>query len=469
MSLWGQWYRHVRDLRGACSRSSAFAWLVLVLVGLTVREDHLGVTSLIRTLALKGTAYPRLLHVFRSTAISLERITELWIRQVRRIFKPVIYQGSAVLLADGIKIPKEGRKMPAVKKLHQESSNNSKSPFIMGHSFQALSLLVSGSLGSVLAVPLVSRIHEGLVFSNRDRRSLLDKLASLFLGVVAPAFDGPLILVADAFYASRKIVLPLLSAGHHLVTRVRSNAVAYLPPPRPPMLARGRPRKYGQKISLRVAARETKDFECAASPFPDETTIKVRYRCLDLIWRPVGELVRFVIVDHPLRGSFILMTTKVSLAPMEVLLLYGHRFKIELGFRQAVHTLASYGYHFWMKSMDRIKRCSGSQHLHRKTEAYRKCVLAKLNAYHLFVQLACIAQGLLVQLAATQSQRVWKTFRSWYRTMNTAKAPSERIVADALRVTASHFLRQVCPDTKLRKIMTRYQDRRLAKNLLRCG
>jgi hypothetical protein len=28
----------------------------------------------------------------------------------------------------------------------------------------------------VAAVPLVSRIHEGLVFSNRDSRTLLDKL-----------------------------------------------------------------------------------------------------------------------------------------------------------------------------------------------------------------------------------------------------------------------------------------------------
>ena len=75
-----------------------------------------------------------------------------------------------VCLADGIKAPKEGRKMPAVKLLHQQSASNSKPDYIMGHSFQAVSLLVQGPAGHVAAVPLVSRIHEGLIWSNRDTR-----------------------------------------------------------------------------------------------------------------------------------------------------------------------------------------------------------------------------------------------------------------------------------------------------------
>ena len=41
----------------------------------------------------------------------------------------------------------------------------------MGHSFQAVSLLVQGPAGHVAAVPLVSRIHEGLIWSNRDTRT----------------------------------------------------------------------------------------------------------------------------------------------------------------------------------------------------------------------------------------------------------------------------------------------------------
>jgi hypothetical protein len=56
-------------------------------------------------------------------------------------------------LADGLKAPKEGRQMPAVKARHQSASGNTKAPFIMGHSCQAIALLVA-ALGQVCAVPL---------------------------------------------------------------------------------------------------------------------------------------------------------------------------------------------------------------------------------------------------------------------------------------------------------------------------
>lgn len=86
-----------------------------------------------------------------------------------------------LLITDGLRIPKEGKKMPAVKSLHQESENYSKASFIMGHSFQTLGLLVHGAVGQFFGVPLVSQIHEGLVWSNRDKRKLLDNLVGLFL------------------------------------------------------------------------------------------------------------------------------------------------------------------------------------------------------------------------------------------------------------------------------------------------
>jgi hypothetical protein len=54
----------------------------------------------------------------------------------------------------------------------------------MGHSFQAISLLVQGVGGDIAAVPpLVSRIHKVLVFSNRDTRTLLDKLSALLCSI----------------------------------------------------------------------------------------------------------------------------------------------------------------------------------------------------------------------------------------------------------------------------------------------
>ena len=75
----------------------------------------------------------------------------------------------------------------------------------MGHSGQTISLLVQGAAGHVAAVPLMSRIHEGLVFSNRDSRTLLDELAVLMFSI-ANFLDRKILLLADASYASGKLI-----------------------------------------------------------------------------------------------------------------------------------------------------------------------------------------------------------------------------------------------------------------------
>jgi hypothetical protein len=113
--------------------------------------------------------------------------------------------------------------MPAVKGLHQESESNSKPAFIIGHSFQAVGVL-AGALKSAFVVPLISRIHEGVSVSNRDRRTLQDKMIAI---IESLGIDEPFYFIADAYYASGKIVRKRLNNGNHLITRVKNNAVAY--------------------------------------------------------------------------------------------------------------------------------------------------------------------------------------------------------------------------------------------------
>ncbi len=190
-----------------------------------------------------------------------------------------------VLLADGIKVPKAGRKMPAVKKLKQVESNT-KPAYIQGHSCQAISI-VAGAEHSAFAVPLAARIHEGVVYSNRHRKSQPQKLISLLdtLGI-----DSPVTLVADAYYACRSVSRGLLARGSHLISRVRINAVAYWPAQQPTTRQRGRPRLYGRKLRLRTLFEDSADWIEAKSPVYDEHDVVLRYRVLDLLWRPVGRL-----------------------------------------------------------------------------------------------------------------------------------------------------------------------------------
>jgi hypothetical protein len=454
MELWTTWFAVVAQLRPACARWRTFAWMVVVLLGFSIRPELLGVTSIVRALELAPPLYLRLLALFHSRALKLDTLTALWVAWSRQAFTPLRSGGYVICLADGLKVPKEGRKMPAVKKLHQSSQNNTKAPFIFGHSLQVLSLLVAGPAGHTSAVPLAARIHEGLVWSNRDRRTLLDKLVLLFLPVAALVAQ-PVLLVADAYYASRKVILPLLAAGHQLVSRARTNAVAYRPAPVPTKRQRGRPRRYGARVKLRTLFHQPEHFTSIPSPVYGEHGVEIHYRVVDLLWRPVARLVRFVLVDHPQRGRIILLCTDLHLEPLDVIILYAYRYKIELSFRHALHVIGVYAYHFWMLAMTPLRRVSGNQHLHRKTERYRQQVRRKLHAYHTHIQLGCIAQGLLQYLAVQCSATVWQTFRSWLRTMKPDLPPSELVVAYALRATLTDFLRIGPTDSKLRKFLTR--------------
>lgn len=449
MSLWLEWFRCLQALRPACARAATFLWMSLALMGLSIRTELAGVTSVVRALGLAPAAYHNLLHLFHSPGLDLDRLSAAWVTLACSLFVPLRVGERVVVIADGLKVPKEGRKMPAVKKLHQESANNSKPPFIAGHSCQALALLVLGPLGGHFAVPLISRIHEGLVFSNRDHRSLLDKLVALLVPV-ARWLESPVVLVADAYYASRKIAEPLLDQGHHLVTRARSNTVAYQPAPRPGRPRRGRPRLYGAKLRLKDLWNDRDRFRSAPSPIGGEDRVRIRYRCENLLWRPVGRLVRFVWIDHPLRGRLLLMTTDLALEPLQVFLLYSYRFRIEVSFKQALHTVGTYAYHFWMMDMTPRRRGAGDQHMHRTSDDYRRLVRRKMDAYHRSIQLGCIAQGLLLHLAINRRKDVWRHFRSWMRTMNPGAPPSEAVVAEALRGALPDFLLRA-PNTHVLK------------------
>src|ERR1700719_4247565 len=355
MSLWMHWWNAIWRLRPAFSRLQTFLWFATAVAGFTVRTDMLGVTSIVRALNLDARCYNTLIDCFYSSAVKLDRLTALWTQVVLRLFpQPLRVNGRCVLVGDGIKVPKCGRKMPAVKLLHQQSDANTKPEYIMGHSLQAVSVLV-GAAHSFFAVPLAARIHEGLVWSNRDRRTLLDKMLAL-LGLVGIA--TPFYLVADAYYAAGKVVNGLIAQGHHLVSRVKSNAVAYAPaePPKGKR-KRGRPRRYGQKIKLKSLLSDPQSMIELASPVYGERNVMLRYRVCDLIWRPAGRLVRFLAVIHPTRGACLLMATDLALTAADIIHLYGLRFKIEHSFKQAVRLIGAFAYHFWMMDM-KIGRAS---------------------------------------------------------------------------------------------------------------
>ena len=456
ISLWSSWWKAIQLLRPGFTRLSTFMWFATIVAGLTVRVELLGVTSIVRALNLRPNLYASLRKHFHSSAIKLDRLSGLWAQAVLQLFpSPVCINGRLVLVGDGLKVPKRGKKMPAVKLLHQQSESNTKPEYIMGHSLQAVSLLVHAAQ-SVFAVPLAARIHEGLVWSNADKRTLLDKMLRL-LGILDIA--SPYYFVADAYYAAGKMVKGLNSQGHHLVTRVKTNAVAYaLAQPKKGAKRRGRPKRYGKKVKLKSLLSNVGSMQKVASPVYGERNIILRYRVCDLLWRPAGRLVRFVAVIHPTRGPCLLMCTDLSLSAVEVIRLYGLRFKIEHSFKQATRLIGAFAYHFWMQDMTPLRYRNGNQHLHRKSADYRSHIKRKMHAYQVFIQAGVVAQGLLQYLSVVAPKLVWESFGSWLRTIRPGIPPSEFVVANALRQTLADFLFGSSKNGSLAKFISHRQD-----------
>ncbi len=182
------------------------------------------------------------LDFFHSSAVKINLLIKIWLNILLETNLGYKVNGRLIILGDGIKAP-----MPAVKSLHQESEANSKAEFIIiklgGHSFQVLSLLTS-AFGYFFATPIIGQIHEGIVESNNDKRTLLDKMILMLNSL---AITQPFYFICDSYYSSRKIILPLLNSGQHLITRVKSNSVAYIYN-ETKKAGRGRPRLYGTKI-----------------------------------------------------------------------------------------------------------------------------------------------------------------------------------------------------------------------------
>jgi len=449
--LWLAWLRAVNQLRPACARHPTFLWLTVGLAALCLRADLGGVTSLVRALGLTPASYYGLLHFFHSDGLNLEPLTLCWRAARARLLarRLVRVQGRPILLVDGLKRGTEGRKMPAVKALHQASGANAKADFIMGHSLQAVAVLAQAA-GVCLAVPVAARIHEGMGWSNRDRRTLLDKMGALILGL---QWSEPVLGVADADYAAEKFARALRANGHHLVTRVRRNAAACRPAPPTRRPRRGRRKVYGKKIKLRRWFGRPQAFRPAPSPVYGETGVTVRYYSHDLLGRQLGRVVRFVWGDQPQRGRRVLLCTDLTLEPLEILRLYGWRFKIEVSFKQAIHTVGAYAYHFWMQDMTPIRRGSGKQHVHRKSAIYRQHLRRKLAADERHIHLGLIAQGLMQCLALNFRRVTGFNFHTYIRTAAPQKPPSEWVVAQALRHTWPHFLRVGPHSLNLKKFL----------------
>jgi len=409
---------------------------------------------MVRNLWFKASSYDGFLRLFHCSALEPGKLFDAWTKVVFIIFEKnfVRSKDRYVLVADGLKVPKEARKMPGVRSLHQESNNNSKPEWIMGHYFQSIGVLVEG-LGRIFAVPLSARIHDGLTVSNREKLTVVDKLLLELLWLPIPK---PFILLVDNYYCARQVALLLVEQKCHLVSRVRSNAVGRKKPVEKKKKGRGRPAKYGERVKL-IALFEGPLTNAQVKAY-GQKDINVSYWCCDLLWQQYGGTVRFVgsVLDDGRKAIF--MSTDLALSAIEIIELYALRMKIEQSFKVSVRQLGAFAYHFWYKMMDKIERRSKGQFVHKKPVEYRNKMFEKLASCERFVFTALVAQGLLQYLAVCYPALVWQNFQGWYRHLLTSVSPTEEIVQNTLRIRLSEILLGTFIDVPFAKFLQEKTD-----------
>lgn len=439
----------VEQFRPVFRREATFSWFVIVFFSLMLRMDMAGVTSIVRCMGLVPGEYLNVLNFFHSSAFSVTTLCEAWFNIAHQIATPISLNGTPLYLVDGIKVGKAGRKMPGVKLLHQESDNNTKPEYIMGHYWGAISWVVSGG-SYAYALPLRCQIQDGLKRSPSEVATLIDKMGTLVTDTLLNAG----IVVGDAYFTTRGFITTLRNAAHHYIGRAKSNTVGYeLPPPPPGKRRRGRPRKYGKKIKLKALFDNPALFTDVTFAIYGKTEC-ICYHCIDLLWQ--GIHVRFVLTIMKDRTRSILLSTDRSLHPEEIIYAYSLRQKIEVSFKSLIHTLCGFGYHFWMKAMPKLNRGAGNQFLHRAGETYRSQVRRKIEAYERFVNIAAIALGTLQLLSLKYPSLIWKRFPLWLRTLPEHGYPSEHVV----RLTLQHDLHQIFLDNNDSPLLQKILDQK---------
>ena len=157
-----------------------------------------------------------------------------------------------------MKQSKEGKKMPGVKRLHQESENSGKAEYIFGHMFGVIGVLV-GNIDKLFCLPVSASLQDGDKVMRKWEDEAYDPVSHV-VQIVRDAFSvaevlGDCVLLLDAYFFTTSLLKDMaqqaLQLGRKLsiVTRAKMSILAYTHP-----IAhggRGRPRKKGEAVKLK--------------------------------------------------------------------------------------------------------------------------------------------------------------------------------------------------------------------------
>jgi hypothetical protein len=311
--------------------------LARLLLGAILARGRRAVTSWIRAAGLSAEFRP----CYTTVSAAGKRADRVAARLAYEVLKPRLAGMSRLVFAlDDTPTPRYGRLVQGAGVHHNPTPGPAGGPFVYGHVWVVLGLLVAHPTWGMIALPLLARLyvrktdlpaiekkHRPTFATKLELAVELMKWAKGWLDFVAQ----PLWVVADGAYAKAAFLKPLIGMGVVVVSRLRRDAALWTVPAAR-VGARGRPRKYGEsRIALAKRAGQRRGWTTGTFELYGKPTQK-KYKTFEATWRPAGGVIRVVLVDEP-KGWIAFFCTDPRATVADILGLVADRFSLETCFR----------------------------------------------------------------------------------------------------------------------------------------
>ncbi len=311
------------------------AWLFL---GALLARGRRTVTSWIRAAGL-SQRYQR---CYVAVAAAGKKARDIAARLVCEVVSPLVADQKRLTLAiDDTPTQRYGPLVQGAGIHHNPTPGPAGSPHLYGHIWVVLGLLAHHPAWGVIALPLLARMYvrrkdlPGIYPQHRPEfQTKLEMAVELLRWAYSwlKYLGKPLWVVADGAYAKAPFLKPAMALGLTVVSRLRKDAALYTVPGPRVAGRRGRPRIYGDsRIDLAKRAGQRRGWTTGFFQLYGER-VKKRYKTFVATWRPVGGLIRVVLVEEP-DGWVVFFCTDVEASVEEILATVADRFSLETTFR----------------------------------------------------------------------------------------------------------------------------------------
>jgi hypothetical protein len=152
------------------------------------------------------------------------------------------------LVIDDTLVPRSSDSAPGCTIRHDHSRETNRPEYLLSQCWVTLGVSVLGLGHAKLVLPILSR----LVPSTGNRNKL--NIALALVRALAPVVSVPIRVLFDSWFMRARLVLPLLQRQFHVIGQARYDTALFLPPLPPTGKRRGRPRKYGQRLTPELVA-----------------------------------------------------------------------------------------------------------------------------------------------------------------------------------------------------------------------